>query len=412
MIDCERCGNIKIIGNMTPLLTLVLLVVIAFLGALVFKKYKLDNPIINSLAYTGSLYFVLGYILGPAVLDFINQKIIKELSVLYALVLGWAGFLIGLQANVKKMRRFPFKYYAYSLSNILIVLFISFGTLIVYSFYVGGGWGIVDLLVLSIAGMITSPIIFGIIFRDYRVVPEAMHILQFNSAFDNLVGVVAFGAVIAFASINTGLGTLGFALLFSVVIALIAVAIYYFLSPELESAEERFLLLLGLLFVVDGVALYFNQSLIFLSFLFGFGLANAPVKTRGLLQDITKLEKPMYVLLLIFVGVNLNFTNQSILPLLLLFFIIHLFSKIIAGYSSQFMLSQKYRFGTFNGMANIGLGGLSLAMILDFYLTTQSTEGQILLIAVTFTLVFQDAASWHYLRKTIVKKEKKQKNNK
>lgn len=391
-------------GNMTPLLTLVLLVALAFLGALIFKKYKPDNPIINSLAYTGALYFLLGYILGPAVLDIVNQKIIKEINVLYALVLGWTGFLIGLQANVKKMRRFPFKYYKYSLTNVLIVFLISFSCFIMYSLFWDGGWRIVDLLLLSIVGMITSPIIFGIIFRDLKVIPEAMHILQFNSAFDNLIGVIAFGVAAAFASINTGLGTIGLSFLFSVIIALIAVAIYYFLFTELKSAEEKFLLVLGLLFIVDGIALYFQQSLIFLSFIFGFGLANSPIKTRGLLQDITKLEKPMYVLLLIFVGVNLDFANQNILTFGLLFFIIHLLSKLIAGYGTQFMLSKKYRFGAFNGMANIGLGGLSLAMILDFYLTTQSTKGQVFLIAITFTLIFQDAASWHYLRKKIVKK--------
>jgi hypothetical protein len=249
---------------------------------------------------------------------------------------------------------------------------------------------------------------FGIISRDYRVIPEASHILQFNSAFDNLLGVLFFGIIISAGTMApaTGAGLAG--LLFSVTVPILAVILYTVLVVELSTPEERFLLLLGLLFLADGIALHFNQSLIFISFLFGFGLANSPVKTSEMLLDVAKLEKPMYVLLLVFVGTMLNYAADIYLLVFFLFFIIHLFSKLLSGYITQFIVPEKYRLGAWGGLANLGLGGLPLAIILDFYLIKNNEIVVIFLFAITITLVLQDAFSWFYLRKSITKERRQE----
>lgn len=396
-------NSLKPEGKMTSLLTLVVLVLIAFLGSYFFKKYKPSNPFVNSLAYTGSLYFLLGILFGPRVLDVINQTIIKDINVLYALVLGWVGFLVGLQTNVKRMIRFPARYYLFSSANFFIVILFTFSLFYACLSFTAQTPGLVSLLVLSVAGSVTSPIMFGIVARDYKVVPEISHILQFNSAFDNLLGIFLFGIAIALSTIITKDSIAGYGLLLSLIIPLLAVAIYYFLDEELKTSEEKFLLLLGLLFIVDGVALYFSQSLIFISFVFGAGLANSPVKTRSMLQDVARLEKPMYILLLVFVGVNLNYSSVFYLLVFSFFFLIHLGSKMLSGYLTQFIVPEKYRLGNWTGLANLGLGGLPLAMILDFYLIKNKPEALVFLFAITLTLIIQDAISWFYLKKTITK---------
>ena len=77
---------------MTTLLSLVLLVLVAYLGSMLFHRFPINKGWLKSLTYTGNLYLILGYIIGPQILNLINQEIIGQLNVLYALVLGWAGF--------------------------------------------------------------------------------------------------------------------------------------------------------------------------------------------------------------------------------------------------------------------------------------------------------------------------------
>ncbi len=391
---------------MTSLLTLVVLVLAAFLGAFVFRHVRSDNALLNSVSYTGLFYIILGFVLGPYAADIINQDIIRELNIIYSLVLGWAGFLIGLQTNVKRIQRFPRKFYVYSISNFSIVIIVSFVIFIFMSHYFGWEYGVFSLLVLSISGAVTSPILFGVFARDYKVIPESSYLFQFSSAFDNILGVILFGVILAAGNINFNHISSGYGLFYSLAVSVIAIVIYYFLSKEFKKEDEKLLLLIGLLLIVTGAAFHFKQSIIFISFIFGFGLANSRVKTRGLLREINQIEKPMYVLLLIFVGVNLTYDSSIYFLIFIFFFFIHLVSKLLSGFLTLHTLPEKLRLGPFMGMGNLGMGGLSLAMILDFYLIKQSLAANIFLFAVTITLIIQDAMSWYYLRKVLVKDKK------
>jgi len=395
---------------MTSLLTILVLVALSFLGSYIFNKLKSDNVFINSIAYTGLFYIFIGIVLGPFAAYIVNQKIMKEVSILYSLVLGWAGFLIGLQTNLKGLRRFPRKYYIYSASSILIVIFVSLSLFLAVNSCFKWNYGLLSLLVLTISGAVTSPILFGHFVRDYRVIPESSYLLQFNSAFDNIVGILLFGLILAAGNIVDGAVNAGIELLYSLGISAAAIVIYYYLSKEFKQSDEKFLLLIGLLLIVDGVALYFEQSIIFMSYVFGFGLANTHIKTRGLLKEINQVEKPMYVLLLIFAGANLTYGSSMYFAVFLLFFTVHLISKLLSGVLTNYFLPDKLRLGPFMGMGNLGLGGLSIAMILDFYLKKQSADAGIFLFAIILTLVLQDSMSWFYLRRVLVINPKKANN--
>jgi len=335
---------------MTSLLTILILVSLSFLGSYIFSKLKSDNAFINSAAYTGIFYILMGVILGPHAADIINQLIMNELSILYSLVLGWAGFLIGLQTNLKGLRRFSRQFYLYSASNILVVILVTFFLFIAVNNYFNWNYGILSLFILTISGAVTSPILFGYFVRDYRVFPESSYLLQFNSAFDNIIGVILFGIILAAGNIVSNAGQAGIELLFAFGISIIAIAVYYYLSKEFKNEEEKFLLLIGLLLIVDGAALYFNQSVIFMSYIFGFGLANAHIKTRGLLRDINQLEKPMYILLLIFVGANLTYSSPMYFAVFLFFFLIHLAGKLFSGWLTNHALPEKLRLGPLMGI--------------------------------------------------------------
>ena len=96
---------------MTPLFSLILIVLLAYIGAVFFQKSQSKSLLLKGISHSGIHYLFLGYFLGPHVFDVINAKVLDELSVVIAFILGWTGFLIGLQINFKQMRRFQVNYY-------------------------------------------------------------------------------------------------------------------------------------------------------------------------------------------------------------------------------------------------------------------------------------------------------------
>ena len=84
---------------MTPLLSIILLFIIAYAGFTLYKKFGVSQFWLKLLVDSGSLHLFIGIIVGPYLLQLISSEILSQLNFLVALVLGWAGFLIGLQVK-------------------------------------------------------------------------------------------------------------------------------------------------------------------------------------------------------------------------------------------------------------------------------------------------------------------------
>lgn len=393
---------------MTALLSLVLLVLIAYLGSIFFQKVKIRKPWIKSFAYTGSLYLLLGYLIGPNLFNVFNKEISQQLNVLYALVLGWIGFLIGLQANIKSIKRFQKEYFRFATINIIIAVVISFIALCQSYHLVDRFFNETEIFILAIAGAVTSPIMIAVISRDYKLSGRVSYLLQFAAAFDNMLGIILVGLVMSYTSDISFLNIYnpGVLIIFvSIIIGTIASYLFCLLSKDMKTDQEIFLLVLGLLLFIVGIAFYLKQSLLFMSFVFGFGIANLPVNTKKIYLSIQQVEKPLYILLLIFVGANLEFESKEYWLYLAVFIAVNLFAKMISGYFANFSMSQNSRIHKTIGMANLSMGGLSLAIILDFHLTNVSGYSQLLLFILAVSLVINDIISFKYLEKKVVQPE-------
>ncbi len=393
---------------MTALLSLVLLVLIAYLGSMFFQKVKIRKPWIKSLAYTGSLYLLLGYLIGPNLFNVFNKEISQQLNVLYALVLGWIGFLIGLQANVKSIKRFQKEYFRFATINIIIAVVISFIALYQSFHLVDRFFNETEIFILAIAGAVTSPIMIAVISRDYKLSGRVSYLLQFAAAFDNMLGIILVGLVMSYTSDISFLNIYNPGVLIivvSIIIAAIASYLFCLFLKDMKTDQEIFFLLLGLLLFIVGIAFYLKQSLLFMSFVFGFGIANLSANTKKIYLSIQQVEKPLYILLLIFAGANLEFESKEYWLYLAVFIAVNLFAKMISGYFANFSMSRNSRIHKTIGMANLSMGGLSLAIILDFHLTNVSGYSQLLLFILVVSLVINDIISFKYLEKKVVRPE-------
>jgi len=239
--------------------------------------------------------------------------------------------------------------------------------------------------------------------RDHRVHARLSHLLQFQAAFDNLLGVFMIG-IIVLADAFFGRQSIQLMALHGIIVLIVSIAaawIYSTLMKDKVSAEENFLYIIGLLMFVVGSALYFGMSILLAALIFGMLTANISGNTRRLYQNIQQVEKPMYVLLLIYAGLNVHLDINYIL--LVAFFLLHIIAKLVAEYTANYSLGQEERHSGWLGFGNIGMGGLSLAIILDYNLIygTQTPDG-LLLIVIT-ALFFQDGMALRYLEKRLIK---------
>jgi len=339
-------------------------------------------------------------------LGILNKQILEQLNLLSAIVLGWAGFLIGLQTDIKGLRRFQRSHYFFASSNFVLTLLVTVILFLVMNRWLPGYIGILDIVILAVAGAVTSPILIAIIAKDYRISGSISYVLRFNAAFDNILGVLVTGFFFAYYSkfslvMNP---VLNMSMIVGIFILSIGLSrIYYYLSKELRSEQEDTLMVISLLLVLMGAALLLNQSLLFGAFVFGAGLANLPISTKKLYLDIQNFEKPLYILLLFFVGANLDFKNESYMILLLLFLIIHIMAKVFAGVVSYtFIRNETPHIHRSIGLGNLGMGGLSLAIILDVHLHRLTENSNMLLFILTISIVINDLISLWYLKKKTI----------
>ena len=391
---------------MTSLTSLVLLVLISYLGSLLFKKLPSENEFIKSVTFTGNLYILLGFLIGPKVLNLLNSNILNQLNVLYALVLGWAGFLIGLQTNIKSLKRFRKIYYGFSTVNFAIAFILSSAILIFFSIVLSDEFEKLEMVILALAGAVTSPIMLGVVLRDFKSRGKLSHILQFVSGYDNILGVIVLGVIAATIGEQffprVFLNGMLF-LLISIGIGLFSAALYRYLSPELKKDQEIFLLIIGLLIFISGIAYYLKLSMLFVAFVYGFGLSNFKVNTKKLYINIQNVEKPLYILLLIFVGANITYENGQYTIYLLIFMLTHFLVLLFAGYAANSITRKRLHMRDSIGLANLGMGGLSVAIIMDFHLIHPSSFSRLLIFIVAISIIIYDLISYKFLKFILIK---------
>lgn len=362
---------------MTPLLSIILLFLIAYAGFTLYQKYGVNQFWLKLLFDSGSLHLFIGVIVGPHILQLITHDILDQLNFLVALVLGWAGFLIGLQAKGAELKRFQKSYFLFSIIFFIITYFSLLITLALGINFKFIEYNISEVAFLGLLGAASSPILIGVIKASLKLRGQLMHLLQFSVAIDNVFAVILLGIFMIVINPYFGFDINSIIIIFGVLLfSSILAWLFYKISKNIRNDQQYFLLIIGFLLVTAGVSLNLGVSMLFLAFVFGVVLTNLPVSTRKLYHNIAGAEKPLYYLLVIFAGASIGKISILYFLLALGFVVIRLLGKIMAGLISRQIIIEKDQIPHANGLAHIGMGGVALAMVLDYHLSVNSTMSE------------------------------------
>lgn len=332
--------------------------------------------------------------MGPKFFNLLSFETLNKLDVITGFVLGWTGFLIGLQGKRSNLIRFQKSYYLFSTLNFVLMFSLFFISLYLCNLFINNEFTILQIILVSLIGTVSSPIWIAVLRRDFKFRGALAHLVQFSIAFDNMLGVFFLGIIVIVLKSSSEMAIPGYYFIF-LALAIIGLLswLFYFLSENIKDTQQYLLILIGTILLVVGVAMNLHISILFFSFIFGLIITNLPIATRKLYQNIANAEKPLYFIMLVFIGAYVDSFTMKMGIIILIFIILRVCIKYISGYIARSPILANERPLPAIGLAHLGMGGVSLALALDFYHMDSNSASYLILVISIGSVLLTDLLS-------------------
>ncbi|MBN1793437.1 MAG: hypothetical protein JW844_00565 [Candidatus Omnitrophica bacterium] len=360
---------------MKMLLSLLILLALGFIGSrLSFSKIRF--PLFSRYFFlSGDEYILLGLALGPSLFNVVDAASLVQLSPLVSLLLGWIGFLFGLQFQHKKLRYLPKHYFTISLAESLgvcLFLYAVFYLVCVRALHITfDEKAHVAIIALAAIGSVSGPTSIAIFQRDTGSGDNDVKLLQFISSLDGVVAICIFGVV--FSWLRPGhvytvpfLNSLEWFTLSLILGILFAMLLRYLVIRSRDVLEIE-IMTLGVLIFSGGLCGYLRISPLFVNFICGVTLANLPILNKDKIYGIlARIEQPFYITLLLLAGClwELSLSLFTVL-IAALFVFLRIIGKVVMLFGIRRVLAMDDDYSSRIGFGLIAQGGLAIAMILN-----------------------------------------------
>ncbi len=88
---------------------------------------RMRFPIVTEYFFlTGTEFILVGLCLGSSFLNILDQSTLSSLAPLISLLLGWIGFLYGMQVEFRKLRMFPRSHWVATVTQSIVTMIFVF----------------------------------------------------------------------------------------------------------------------------------------------------------------------------------------------------------------------------------------------------------------------------------------------
>ncbi len=352
---------------------LLIIVLLAFSGYhLTFRGFRL--PLFARKFYlTGIEFLFLGLLLGPQFLNLLDRKTCIGLEPLSAFLLGWIGMLFGFQFEIAKLKRIPVEFFLSAvLEGIFTLILVFFGVYFTLAFLnITGTTRTVISLTLAAASACTAQTGIALLSSDFVAKSrETLTLLRYISSIDGLIALLVFSIVSCFCLPLTAESLWSGELAHAVVVNIIAsagiVLLYMLFIRRHQEENELTLVVIGMAVFTSGMASVLHYSPLLSNFFVGFCIANLYREKERIFQILISIEKPVYLLLLVFLGVGWKLDSVWIFILAAGYSLCRLCGKFTGGVIITRISFEMRRHPVYLGLGLIDQGGLPLAILFDF----------------------------------------------
>ncbi len=344
---------------------LFFLILLSFAGYhLTFRNIRL--PLVaKTFHLTGTEFLLLGLLLGPTFLDLLDEATCRGLAPLTSLLLGWVGMLFGFQFEAAKLRRFPtaFPVAAVVESGVTFGIILAAFACCLPLWLPGKGDATPNglLYCLAAAMMCTAQTGIGLLAPAYvSRRSRLVHLLSYLSTVDGLVALAVYALAVSETAAN-GLWSAPAGLL----VCAALLACFMLATVQRCTENELVLLVIGLIVLASGASAVLGFSPLIANFVIGCALVNIAREKERIFHLLMSIEKPVYLMLLVFLGVGWRLDPLwagLIAPFLC---ILRLTGKWLGGVLAASILPPLRTYPRALGLGLADTGGLPLAILFD-----------------------------------------------
>ncbi len=354
-------------------------------------------------------YMILGVILGPSILNLIDEPMIEDLSFLTEIALGFVAFTIGSELSLSSLKRMG--------SGIISIIFAeSFGAffLVVAAVYLLTR----DLPLSIIFGAMapaSAPAGTVAVIQEYKAKGNLTKALYAVVGFDDGLAIIIFGFAAGFAksllvkessgaatsvlpTLVTPMVEIGLSLAMGGVIGFL----FYKLVLRMQKSRDILILLFGVVLLTTGLSIRWRLSLILANMMIGFVLVNS--RREALVQRVTapllEIMPLVFILFFCLAGANMRLSSIPALGSIGAVYILGRSAGLIGGarLGGSFGRVEK-NVKKYVGMGILSQAGVAIGLSLivkqefsqlnlQYSLPHAATIGAVVLTTITTTCIF------------------------
>lgn len=365
---------------------------------------------IRLVAKTSLFFLILGAVIGPSGLELIDSQVLKQLSPIVVIGLGWIGFLYGNHLEYRDLRKFRSSLFWTAFGEAAVTF-----TLVGSAFLLLGYFDLVKpdpvaFVILASTSACTAPL--RRFLTDDSESEETYQLAHFCSELDDLPGILALGILFSISPPMVG-PNLAASMAFWFGVHLVLGATFgwvtHLLYHSIESAEgetdagELTLVFFGMLSLSSGFAAYLDLSPLFVGVVSGIVFANISEHSDTLAAALAEREHTVFVLFLLVSGCNWPFRGfQAWIPLGV-YLLVRMVGKVLGSRLSRRVFlsgedTEASKASDRFGLALIPQGGLAIAMVVSYLWSFSTTAAAWAINIVHISVIANDLLAPYLIR--------------
>jgi hypothetical protein len=393
---------------MSSSLILVLLVV----GGYAAARLAVGFIARRFLVVAGAEYLLLGILLGPRVSGMISSNVVDSFGPFITLAIGWMGAVIGAEFYIPSLLRIRGQVYQTALLEALLTATTVAGVMYAILVWLVGVSPAVALAPSVILGAIaTTTSSWGIALAVRRLAREGaarapvLRQVQVAAGTDGVVAILIFNLLLCLTHPAPPAGirppTPTEWAVITVAIGVIAGILYHLFLGGERDPDRLFIALAAAITLASGTALYARLSPLLPAMIIGAILINTNQNRTEIATALHRVQRPLYLVLLIFAGAAWQPSTQAALLPILLFVVIRLGAKLGSARLAARLSSRLNVLGLNWGRALMGHGSLAIAIALNYRLLDSSALPNLVFSATIVSVFLTDVVSARFVRNVV-----------
>jgi hypothetical protein len=357
------------------------LAALAVLTAGYILAYLLFDRLRDRYGYVGGAeYVLLGVLLGPHVTGLLDAGRVQDLTPIVSLAIGWLGMLLGTYFRLPSLALLPPDHVRMAFGEAVATFLVALGPLLLLFRYLAAhGWAdsAVQAVTLAAVATLSSPAAVDALVERAPIRSSFLAVLQLTARIDALIGVVAFGLILAIlhrgdvaAGIRPPTATEWAVINLAIGVAS-GVLFHLFLGPrdgnsEAGATSRLFVALAGAIVVASGASYYLNLSPLYTNLVLGFILSNSGGSHRDVTRLLLVTERPVYLALLVFAGAAWSPESVDLLFLAPAFVLVRLAARFLGAKVTAELVAPPELRAPRLAQGLLAQGGLAVAIAVNY----------------------------------------------